>query len=537
MEGLGSVWSGLEPRRRLIVGAAVVVVVLAVLFVGRSTPTRQMALLYAGLDAAAAGEVVTALDTRGEVYEVRGSGIYVESARRDLLRMTLAGEGLPSGGAQGYELLDSLSGFGTTSQMFDAAYWRAKEGELARTIQSSPGVRAVRVHVSVPANRGFQREGQPAAAVTVTSAGGGLSAAQAKAFRHLVASAVTGLAPDDVAVIDESGLVAAADDSSAPAAQGERERLMRERLQRLLEARVGHGNAVVELNIETETETEQIRERQFDPEGRVAIAEDVSERSESASGGTGAVTVASNLPDGDAAGGGSESQASETRQLTNYEVSQVEREVLRAPGAVRRITVAVLINDPVEVDSGVETATPRSEEELAVLRDLVASAVGFDEARGDVITLRSMPFEPPAVAGTEALDVAAPEPPLDVMWLVQLAVMAVVALVLGLFVIRPILTGARPAALPERGPPPALTMEPSARGEPGLPALRETQAGEVAMSQLPTFDMAEFDRAPPQEDLSTLDPVSRLRRLMDERQDETLQILQSWMEESEPENV
>ncbi|MBU2359152.1 MAG: flagellar M-ring protein FliF, partial [Alphaproteobacteria bacterium] len=103
---------------------------LAVLLVARSASQRDLTLLFGGLDPAAAGEVITALDQRGAIYEVRGGAIYVESNQRDLLRMSLAGEGLPAIGAQGYELLDGLSGFGTTSQMFDATYWRAREGEL-----------------------------------------------------------------------------------------------------------------------------------------------------------------------------------------------------------------------------------------------------------------------------------------------------------------------------------------------------------------------------------------------------------------------
>ena len=131
-----------------------------------------MSLLFGGLEARAAGDVIAALDQRGIPYDVRGGAIYVPTAQRDTLRMGLASEGLPTNGSQGYELLDSLSGFSTTSQMFDAAYWRAKEGELARTILASPHVRAARVHISTSATRPFQRDQAPTAAVTVTTAGG-----------------------------------------------------------------------------------------------------------------------------------------------------------------------------------------------------------------------------------------------------------------------------------------------------------------------------------------------------------------------------
>ncbi|QQA42968.1 flagellar basal-body MS-ring/collar protein FliF [Pelagovum pacificum] len=545
MEGLGSVWSRLDSRRKVIVIVATLAVFGAVLMLGRGGGSREMALLYGGLDGAAAGEVLTALDGRGAMYEVRGGAIYVEAAQRDLLRMSLAGEGLPANGAQGYELLDSLTGFGTTSQMFDAAYWRAKEGELARTIQASPDIRLARVHLSTPATRGFERDRIATAAVTVTSVDGALSQARARALRYLVASAVQNLRPEDVAVIDsEGGLVSVTDDAAAMANQTDREAEMRDRLERLLEARVGPGNAVVELSIETATETEQIFERTFDPETRVAISTEVEERNESASDtGSGDVTVASNLPDGDAAGGGdqSSSNSTESRQLTNYEVSETQREVSRAPGAVTRMTVAVLINDTVETDAnGTATIVPRTPEELDALKELVSSAVGFSEGRGDVITLRSMPFEPTVPLGTEALDAAAAGTPLDIMQLVQIGVLALVALILGLFVVRPILAGGRvakaePAALPAIGD----ASAPGTASLPALPGGNQLPQAELDLDALPTFDMAMYDDDPqpsgPQEDLSGLDPVARLRRLIEERQDESLQILRNWLEDTEQE--
>ena len=198
-------WSSLTARRRVAVIGATLLVFVAVLMLGRNAASRDMALLYSGLESGAAGDVVASLEQAGATYEVRGSAIFVESARRDQLRMTLASEGLPANSTQGYELLDNLSGFGTTSQMFDAAYWRAKEGELARTIVASAHIRTARVHISTPSSRPFARGFSATAAVTVTTVSVGLTAANANALRYLVASAVSGLSPDDVAVIDGNG--------------------------------------------------------------------------------------------------------------------------------------------------------------------------------------------------------------------------------------------------------------------------------------------------------------------------------------------
>jgi flagellar M-ring protein FliF len=518
VENIRAVWAGLDLWRRI----ALVGVTLAV-FAGVLGMTRMggndTALLYAGLDPAAAGEVLAALEQRGIAAQVRGDAIFVPAAERDSLRLSLAAEGMPAGSAKGYEILDSLSGFGTTAQMFDAAYWRAKEGELARTILSVPGVAAARVHISTPPNRPFQRDLRPTAAVTVTMRTGRLDTRQAVALRHLVAAAVAGLDPADVAIIDSQGGLLRAEDAAGDA--DTRAEALRLRALRLLEARVGPGNAVVELTIETVTESESIVERRIDPQGRVAISTEVEERSStSLDSGAAPVTVASNLPDGDAAGtnGESRSEDSETRSVTNYEVSELNREVLRAPGAVRRLSVAVLVNDiPTVAADGTVASTPRPEEEVAALRDLVASAVGLDAARGDIITIRSMPFGTIAPQGTEVI--AQTGQPLDIMALLRLAVIAAVVIVLGLFVVRPVLLGRRGGASgAEAG---AALPPPAALAAPGTLA---TPLAEAPLDSL-------IEDLGPIPEAETVDPVTRLRRLIDARQEDTVRILQSWIED------
>ena len=527
MDSLSSAWTALDGRRRIFVALATIAAFAAIIGLARTSADANLALLYAGLDGASAGGIITALEARNVTYEVRGDAIYVPSTDRDALRMSLAGEGLPSGGTQGYELLDSLSGFGTTSQMFDAAYWRAKEGELARTIQAVPGIQAARVHISTPTNRPFAREQRATASVTVTMGPGSLSGDQARALRHLVASAVSGLSPDDVAIIDGSGALIAAEEGDPMGSDRAAE--LRGRAQRLLEARVGYGNAVVEVAVDTVTETESITERRLDPESRVAIATEIEETSATAQNqGQGAVTVASNLPDGAAggAGGGSQSEDTQTRSTTNYDLSETSREVVRGPGAIRRLTVAVLVNDAtVTAADGSVTTQPRSEEELTALRELVSSAVGFDESRGDVITVRSMSFEPVVQAGTEALAASGPGLQLDMMQLIRLAVLAAVALILGLFVVRPILASGRAtAALP--APDGIAGALPGPGGMTDLPMLGG-MGGMDGPATMGSFDFGggEVDEA------EVLDPVTRLRRLIEQRQDESMQILQSWIEE------
>ncbi|MDF3607260.1 hypothetical protein PE067_14670 [Paracoccus sp. DMF-8] len=174
-----------------------------------------MALHYAGLEPGQAGSVIASVEKSGVPYQVRGDSIWVRQADRDQLRMSLAGEGLPASGNAGYEILDGMSGIGTTSQMFDAAYWRAKEGELARTILALPNVKSARVHLAVPAGRGYRREAKASASVTLTTNGSAISQAQASALRYLVSSGVPGMSADRVTVIDSERGVVAPDEGPA----------------------------------------------------------------------------------------------------------------------------------------------------------------------------------------------------------------------------------------------------------------------------------------------------------------------------------
>jgi len=537
VQQLLNVWMRLELSRQIIVILATGAMFFTVIAMSRMASAPTMTLLYAGLESSAAGDVVRSLEQRGVAFDVRGGSIFVDSQERDQLRLTLASEGLPANGNRGYELLDSLTGFGTTSQMFDAAYWRAKEGELARTIVASPQIAMARVHIASTGSNPFQRGVTPTASVSITPNGGNVTAIQAKAVRYLVASAVAGLSPEDVAVIDANGALIGSSEEEAPSIGGDdKAQLLKDRVQRLLEARVGFGNAIVEVSVDTVTESEAIRERRFDPEGRVAISTDTEERSNSSKdAGGGDVTVAGNLPDR-ANGEGSDSsssQNSETRERVNYEVSETEREIVRAPGAIKRLTVAVLVNEVAELDAeGATVSEPRSEAELGALRELVSSAVGFDESRGDIITIKSMALQSVTPAGTVAGTSLLDQFDLDLMSAIQMLILAIVTLILGLFVIRPILS--KPPQI-ENTNVPALTSESNNEG--GQNAL----TGELTADGFDLPDLGMEGGFPSMDDLPQLpkmggtveDPVERLRNLIGERQEETVEILRGWLEDSE----
>ncbi|KAJ57330.1 flagellar M-ring protein FliF [Actibacterium mucosum KCTC 23349] len=525
MQQLLAVWNQLDARKRVIVGIATLAMFALVLAMSRIATKPQLSLLYSGLESAAAGEVVTALEQRGITYEVRGASIFVETARRDQLRMMLAGEGLPANGTAGYELLDGLSGFGTTSQMFDAAYWRAREGELARTISSSPNIRSSRVHIASPSNQTFQQGQALTASVTVFPARGSLPQTHANALRYLVASSVQNLTPENVSVINgDTGTVLSGDlqQSALAGAANERSEALRANVERLLNARMGPGKAVVEVTVETVTDRESIVERRFDPEGRVAISTETQERSVDANDqGALNVTVASNLPDGGNSNNrSSTSSNTETRERINYEVSETQREVVRGPGAIRRISVAVLLDGVRSIGSdGSEVWEPLPEEEIEALRDLVASAVGFNAERGDVITLKSMPFEPLTASSAPEPQGALATLPFSLATMAPLLVLAVVALILGLFVVRPVLTA--------RGAPQPL---PEPEQAPLLPNSLDGEITDDAPDLAAVNQDADDGQLPALAD-TPADPVSRLRVLIDDRRAETIEILRDWMED------
>ncbi|SPF81106.1 flagellar basal-body MS-ring/collar protein FliF [Pseudoprimorskyibacter insulae] len=529
MKSVIEIWNALNMRRRVIVVGAAGAMFLAILFMAQIAGRPNMSLLYAELEQDAAGEVVRALGQRNMRYEVRGDSIFVESGERDALRMTLASEGLPANGSKGYELLDALNGFGTTAQMFDAAYWRAKEGELARTIVSLSSVSSARVHIAQADNAPFQRGATPKASVFLTARNGVVEPGQARAMRFLVASAVPGLAPEDVSVVDNQGRLITNEAAAATAnIADDKGDSIRDRVQRLVEARVGKGNSVVEVSVDTVTESESILERRFDPDGRVAISTDTEETTnQSENGSAGSVTVASNMPDGDAAGAqGASSQSVESRERVNYEVSETTREITRVPGAIRRLTVAVMVNGTYEIgDDGARQFVPLAEAELTALHDLVASAVGFDEARGDQITIRSMPFDEPVISGSTAT-IRPWYSAIDLTGLGKLALLSAVALIMGLFVLRPIL----------RAPPPLADT--SLLNGPGIPADEIPAISSVvpdvpqiadlpmALPDTESFAFGALDEQP-------ADPVDKLRGLIDTRKDESVEILRGWLSEKE----
>lgn len=521
MEALLNTWKSLSIKKRMILFASVVGTMALMALIANMANKPSMALLYAGLDQGAAGEVVAALDQKNVVYEIRGESIYIASDARDRVRMELAKDGLPAQGQGGYELLDSLSGFSTTAEMFDAAYWRAKEGELARTILAGPGVRSARVHIAASNNRPFSRTVQTSSAsVTIRMNGSSaLTKQQAMSMRYLVALAVADMKPEQVAVIDAVNgvILRPGEDQNAEIFEtaAQRESALSRQITDLLAVRVGADRVQVSVNIDMSTDVEKTTERVLDPESRVAISSSTKNRESTSTGSSSAVTVASNLPDGEAAGGNeNKSSLEEADENINYEYSETMREKTSFAGAVERVSVAVLVDQVSTVaEDGTTTYTPRSVEELAAIENLVKSASGFDEARGDTVTVESMQFIEIPEAGT-----LAESSPLmqtlsaNIMTIIKSIGLVGVAVGLMMFVIKPMMGAALAARRAE------------------LETYSEQERLKLEHQEREQLRIA-------QDEEERGNPVNRLRKVVSDKGEETTALLTSWLEDDDNKNA
>lgn len=401
--------AGLGPTR-LMALAAVGAAVLAVVALVALRSGEPMGLLYSGMDLSEAGRVAAKLDEMKIPMEARdgGSTLLVPQSEVARARMALAMAGLPHEGGPGYELLDTQSPMSMTSFMQRVQRLRALEGELARTILTLDGVRSARVHIVMPEQESFARsEVTPTASVAVTMNGVlRLTASQAAAIRLLVAGAVPQLRASAVSIVDPSGVVVAADggDTLAAGRIGEikaaREQALRRAVLDLLEPIVGRGRVRVVASVEVDATRETSRAEKFDPLSQVErsrqtrLDQDTSQdkRPEQP------VTVGQNLPDQHATSvdQGTTTTSTHRSETINYELSSTVSEQTREPGAVKRLGIAVVVDGLPSADGKFH---PRSQEELAKLTDLVRSAVGFDDKRGDRITVESLPFVAESFAG------------------------------------------------------------------------------------------------------------------------------------------
>lgn len=423
----------------LLIGLALAVAAGVALFTWSQQP--DYVPVYPGLSDKDASEVAEALRGAGLPYRLDPSGsVTVPGDKVYQARMRLASQGLPKGTAMGYEMIQQDQGLGTSQFIESARYQLALETELARTVSSLQPVKSARVHLAMPKASPFVRRGDsPSASVLVELyPGRQLEPGQVSSIVHIVASSVPDLVPGAVTVIDQYGHLLSGD-SDGEAAQSARQfdethRLEADytrRIEQLLTPMLGAGRISAQVAADMDfSETEQAQET-YKPDGAALRSEQVSEEiSRNGSGGAAqgipgatsnqppaavkpaapaaaaaaAATAPGAAPAVAPATAAPEQPTSQTRNSTrNYELDRTVSHTRQPVGRLRRLSVAVLVDNLPQTDPKTRKTTlqPLSQQQLDKVTALVKEAVGFDASRGDTLSVQNAPF-----ASTEAPELA-----------------------------------------------------------------------------------------------------------------------------------
>jgi flagellar M-ring protein FliF len=456
LQGLFGFLRGLGAARlaAMVAVTAALIGFFAFLIVRVTAP--HMTTLFTDLSVEDSSSIIKDLERQAIPFEIRndGTAILVPKDKVTRLRMKLAESGLPKGGGIGYEIFDKTDALGATSFVQNINRLRALEGELARTIRALDRVQFARVHLVLPEKPLFSREAPEPSASIVLRVRGALEGQQVRAIRHLVASAVTGLKPQRVSIVDEAGQLlanGAVGDEANGATGDERktayERRLRDQVEGIVSSVVGPGRARVQLSADFDFNKITQTSDKFDPEGRVVRSsqtrEELSSNGEAAQG---QVSVGNELPGGqrpENAGGGARDQSKKTEEIVNYEISRITKTEVIEAGRVNRMSVAVLVDGTYAKNDKGETAyAPRTKEELDRIAALVRSAIGFDAKRGDQVEIVNLRFaeQPTAVPAAEPTGWLAMFrfTKDDIMYVIELGVMTLLGIIVLFMVVRPL---------------------------------------------------------------------------------------------------
>jgi flagellar M-ring protein FliF len=506
--------------------------------------TEPKALLYSNLDLKEAGQITQALDQSGVKYEVKGDGstIMVPRDKVASTRIMLSTKGMPTSGSVGYEIFDTASPLGQTDFIQNLNRQRALEGELARTIRSLQGVNTARVHLVLPRRQLFESEGeQPSASVVIGVGNHSLGSDQVNSVRNLIAGAVPNLKPDRVTVVDERGkLLAGVGDgegegSAADTARNDTEERMRKTIKDLVEGVVGAGKARVQVTADLERNRVTLQEDKYDPDGQVVRStQTTSENAKQSNAGSQGASTAANIPGAGGAGGesGNSSDSARGEETTNYEISHTTRTEVQEPGQIKRLSVAVAVDGVTSLGpKGKLNYAARSTDEMKRIDELVRSAVGFNAARGDQVSVINVRFDHGDEEGTNSgLPAVLNFDKNDMMRMAELGVLLVMAALVVFFVVRPLLSTAAGGGLP------AMPM--LAAASPGAQAL---PSPEPSLTMAPTALQrvaAAMPQADPRIDIAKIEgqvkvsSVKQVSEFVESHPEESVSILRAWLHES-----
>jgi flagellar M-ring protein FliF len=467
----------------LLVGIAMAVAAGVTVVLWSRGPTYSM--LYANLGAQDQAQITQALDAAQIPYRMApgSSSIEVPAERLNDARLKLAGQGLPEGGG-GFAMMDKDPGFGVSQFMENARYQHALEAELARTIAALRPVEGARVHLAVPRQSAFVRDhkGASASVFLQLKQGRRLEQEQIQAIVNLVASSIPDLEANQVTVVDQQGRLLSSPEGHDQFAMREQQYDMihrleddyAQRIEALLTPLVGPGRVRAQVVAQMDMAVTEEAHEQYKPDSQIVRSEQTSESMTKDASGTqgvpgaltnqpppagvaqpppsstpakpagtpGAATAATAATSAVAGTAGIGATDSSSKQSTkNYEIDRTVAYTRQPAGRLRRVTVAVLIDNlRIVGKDGKSKETPLSKEQLDHINQLVKDAVGYDEARGDSVNVVNASFTQdatPAPAQSELQSVKFWESPLF-LDIAKIVGGLVVLLVLVLSVIRPL---------------------------------------------------------------------------------------------------
>ncbi|GGF39066.1 flagellar M-ring protein [Aliidongia dinghuensis] len=544
----------LGPVRLGVIAATLVVVLGFFIFVATRLTSPSMGLLYGDLDTKDSAQVVAKLDQMNVPYELKGDGtsILVPQDQVARLRLAMAETGIPHGASIGYEVFDKPEGLGTTNFVQGINEMRALEGELERTIGTISVIESARVHLVLPKRELFTRDRQePSASIVLKIRGNTtLAKGQVAAIQNLVATAVSGLKPNHISIIDQNGnLLARGTDDPNAAFDGnttsEEQRVAYENrlarsVEEMLDRSIGYGHVRVDVNADMDFDKVTTNQESYDPDGQVVRStQTVTEANQDNDAGDQAVSVQTNLPDGQqaqgGAGSGTRSKHNRNEETTNYEISKKVTSQTREAGVVKRLSVAVLVDGTYKPgENGARDYQARSPDELAQITKLVQSAIGYNEKRGDKVDVVNMRFAAPEDETAEPPAIFLGLNKADLFRASETLVLAIVAVLVILLVVRPLVTRAletaRETALAQQRALAEQTMG-------GAEAL----AGPMGMGALPGPGGVGTGLVPAEEmeesmiDISQVEgrvrasSMKKIGEIVEKHPEEAVAIIRSWM--------
>ena len=444
-------WAGMRPTQRgwaVVSGILIAALAGGLLWYGLRTDWRT---LYAGLEPDDARQVGLVLTQAQITFEptADGTGIRVPAAQLDKARLATAAKGTVKSGRLGFEIFDKPNWVGSE---FDEQvnFQRALEGELEHTVGSLADIESAQVHLVLPHDSLFHEQERPAkASVVIKLRHRSLADGEPDAIRNLVASAVDGLTPDHVVLVDAAGNLPLGP-KTAEAMELGAEQALEQKLIATLEPVTGVGNVRAAVNMEYDAAATEETQENYDPDQTVTLS---MQRTEQTAGAqpiaAGIPGTASNAPNAQAlhvypqqAGA---PQTAKTESGT-YGASKTVRHVLQNPGRVRRMTAAIVVNDRLaEAASHGKAAVwkPWSADELRNLTALAQAAVGFDTTRGDLLTVEDLAFEENRTAQPASLPGQVLATVENSPVLVKYAALLIGLLIVVAFAVRPALKGVR----------------------------------------------------------------------------------------------